>query len=32
MYLKRYRLLKLALVPGVLVLVLTGAGCGGGDE
>jgi hypothetical protein len=31
MYLKRYRLLKLALVPGVLALVLTGAGCGGGN-
>jgi PKD domain len=32
MYLKRYRLLKLALVPGVLALVLTGAGCGGGND
>ena len=33
MYLKRYRLLKLALVPGVLlVLVLIGAGCGGGSD
>ena len=32
MYLKRYRLLKLALVPGVLALVLTAAGCGGGSD
>jgi hypothetical protein len=33
MYLKRYRLLKLALVPGVLLaLVLIGAGCGGGSD
>jgi PKD domain len=32
MYLKRYRLLKLALVPGVLALILIGAGCGGGDD
>ena len=32
MYLKRYRLLKLALVPGVLALALLGAGCGGDDE
>jgi PKD domain-containing protein len=33
MYLKRFRLLKLALVPGVLLaLVLIGAGCGGGSD
>jgi PKD domain-containing protein len=33
MYLKRYRLLKLALVPGALLaLVLIGAGCGGGGD
>jgi hypothetical protein len=32
MYLKRYRLLKLALVLGVLALVLTAAGCGGGSD
>jgi hypothetical protein len=33
MYLKRYRLLKLALVPGVLLaLALIGAGCGGGSD
>jgi hypothetical protein len=31
MYLKRYRLLKLALVPGV-ALILIGAGCGGDDN
>ena len=31
MYLKRYRLLKIALVPGV-VLILIGAGCGGDDN
>jgi len=29
MYLNRYRLIKLALVPGVLALALLGAGCGG---
>jgi hypothetical protein len=33
MYLKRYRLLQAALVPGVLVLVaMIGTGCGGGDD
>jgi hypothetical protein len=32
MYLTRYRLLKFALVPGVLALVVTGAGCGGGSD
>jgi hypothetical protein len=32
MYLKRYRLFKVALVPGVLVLGLLGAGCGGGND
>ena len=33
MYLKRYRLLKLALVPGaLLVLVVIGAGCGGSSD
>jgi hypothetical protein len=33
MYLKRYRLLKLALVPGVLLaLALIGAGCGGSSD
>src|SRR5439155_25781490 len=32
MYLMRYRLLKLALVPGVLALVVIGAGCGGGSD
>jgi hypothetical protein len=31
MYLKRYRLLKIALVPGV-ALILIGAGCGGDDN
>jgi hypothetical protein len=31
MYLKRYRLLKIALVPGV-ALILFGAGCGGDDN
>jgi hypothetical protein len=32
MYLKRYRLIKLALVLGVLALVLTAAGCGGSSD
>jgi hypothetical protein len=33
MYLKRYRLLKLALVPGALLaLILIGAGCGGSSD
>lgn len=32
MYLKSYRLLHAALVPGVLALALIGAGCGGDDE
>jgi PKD domain-containing protein len=32
MYLKRYRLIKIALVPGVLALALIGAGCGGDDN
>ena len=32
MYLKRHRLLKIALVPGVLALALAGAGCGGDDN
>ena len=32
MYLMRYRLLKAALVPGVLALALIGAGCGGDDN
>jgi hypothetical protein len=32
MYLKRYRLLQAALVPGVLALALLGAGCGGNDN
>ena len=32
MYLMRNRLLKAALVPGVLALVLIGAGCGGSDN
>jgi hypothetical protein len=32
MYLMRNRLLKAALVPGVLALVLIGAGCGGSDD
>ena len=32
MYLTRYRLLKAALVPGVLALALIGAGCGGDDN
>jgi hypothetical protein len=32
MYLKRYRLIKVALVPGVLALALIGAGCGGDDN
>jgi hypothetical protein len=32
MYLMRYRLLKLALVPGVLALMVIGAGCGGGND
>jgi PKD domain len=30
MYSKRYRLIQAAFVPGVLALVLLGAGCGGG--
>jgi PKD domain len=30
--LTRYRLLKIALVPGVLALALIGAGCGGDEE
>ncbi len=32
MYLTRNRLIKLALVPGVLALVLTAAGCGGSSS
>jgi PKD domain len=32
MYLMRNRLFKAALVPGVLALVLIGAGCGGSDN
>jgi PKD domain len=33
MFLKRYRPLQAAIVPGVLALVaLTGSGCGGGDD
>jgi PKD domain len=32
MYLTRYRQLKFALVPGVLALVMIGAGCGGGSD
>jgi hypothetical protein len=32
MYSKRYRLIHAAFVPGVLVLALFGAGCGGGDD
>jgi PKD domain len=33
MHSKRYRLMKAALVPGVLALVaMTGSGCGGGDD
>ena len=32
MYLNRYRLIKFALVPGVLALALLGAGCGGDSK
>jgi PKD domain len=32
MYLNRYRLIKVALVPGILALALIGAGCGGDSK